>query len=146
MAKHIGARKCGKQMVICATPSVNKTPIGNSTPPIPYPVQCTLSTSNEVSGNVFFNANEAFTLSSDSNYVIGDAAGSVGGTSSGTVSQKAEPIDSSKSVYVNKRQVVRCGDKFYMNNKNTTGTLVCSPPIVAPHITDSGKLACEDAS
>ena len=74
--------------------------------------------------------------------MTGDAAGSVGGIRSGTVSQKAEPIDSSKSVYVNGRHVVRCGDKFYMNDENTMGTLVCSPPIVAPHITDSGKLAC----
>ena len=142
MAKQIGARKCGKQQVICISPSVNLTQIGNSVVPIPYPVQYTLSTSNYTSKNVFFNDNEAFTLECDSNKVKGDAAGKKKGIKSHTVSDKSEPIDSSKSVYVNGKQVVRCGDKFYMNSKNTTGTLICSPPITAPNITDSGKLEC----
>ena len=146
MAKQIGARKCGKQQVICISPSVNLTQIGNSVVPIPYPVQYTLSSSNHTSKNVFFNDNEAFTLECDSNKVKGDAAGKKKGIKSHTVSDKSEPIDSSKSVYVNGKQVVRCGDKFYMNSKNTTGTLVCSPPIIAPNITDSGKLECGGAS
>lgn len=143
MAKQIGARKCGKQMVICTSPSVNKTPVGNSTPPLPYPVQCTLSPSNATSANVFFNSNEAFTMNSDSNYVVGDAAGCIGGKSSGTVSKQAEPIEHSSSVYINKKKVVRCGDAFYMNAKNTKGSLTCSPPAIVPNITDNGKIECE---
>lgn len=136
----IGARKCGQQTVICSSPSVNKTPIGNSTPPIPYPVQCTLSDSNAVSSNVFFNDNEAFTMGSDTNYVVGDAAGSVGGDSSGTTSKEAEPVKHSRTVQVNKKKVIRCGDTFDMNAKNTQGTLTCSPPPSASAISDEGKV------
>jgi len=141
MAKQIGARKCGKQQVICMAPSVNLTKVGKPIVPIPYPVQYTLDTSNHTSKDVFFNSNEAFTLECDSNKVKGDAVGKKKGIKSRTVSDKSEPIDSSKSVYVNGKQVVRCGDKFYMNNKNTTGTLVCSPATTSANIKDNGKIA-----
>jgi len=140
----IGARKCGQQMVICSSPSVNKTPVGNNTPPLPYPVQCTLDSSNDVSSNVFFNENEAFTLGSNTNYVVGDAAGSIGGNSSGTTSREAEPIKHSKTVRVNKKEVIRCGDTFDMNAKNTRGTLTCSPPSKATPITDEGKVEAQE--
>jgi YD repeat-containing protein len=141
MAKQIGARKCSKQQVICKSPSVNWTRIGKDTVPIPYSVQCHLAKSNEVSGDVFFNSNEAFTLSSDTNYVKGDARGSKKGIKSGTVSAEAEPIEHSSSVRCNCRWVVRCGDLFYMNAKNTVGNLTCSPAVSKPHITDSGKIS-----
>lgn len=140
----IGARKCAQQTVVCSSPSVNKTPMGNATPPIPYPVQCTLSSANAVSSNVFFNGNEVFTMGSDTNHVVGDAAGSVGGDSSGTTSKEAEPINHSKTVMVNKKEVIRCGDTFDMNAKNTKGTLTCSPPPKAPPITDEGKIETEE--
>jgi len=140
----IGARKCGQQTVICSSPSVNKTPVGNNTPPLPYPVQCTLDSSNDVSSNVFFNENEAFTLGSDTNYVVGDAAGSIGGNSSSTTSREAEPIKHSKTVRVNKKEVIRCGDTFDMNAKNTRGTLTCSPPSKATPITDEGKVEAQE--
>ena len=141
MAKQLGARKCGKQKVICLAPSVNKT--GSHRIPIPYPVNYDLNNSNSTSGDVFFNSNEAFTMDSNSNKVTGDEVGSKKGVKSNTVSDKSEPIDSSSSVRVNGEWVVRCADKFYMNSKNTMGTLTCSPPPFAPAITDKGKIEYE---
>ena len=142
MAKQTGARKCGKQTVVHMAPSVNWTKVGKHTVPIPYPVSYDLAQSREVSGNVNFNSNEAFTMGSDSNKVKGDGKGRKKGVKSGTVSAQAEPIEHSSSVRINCKQVVRCGDMFYMNAKNTIGSLTCSPPVSAPSITDSGKVEC----
>jgi len=138
MAKQLGARKCSKQQVICLAPSVNKT--GPYKIPIPYPVVYKLNNSNSTSTNVFFNSDEAFTIKSDSNKVTGDEPGTEKGIKSNTVSDKSEPIDSSPSVKVNGKKVIRCADKFYMNSKNTMGTLICSPPPFAPAIKDNGKI------
>lgn len=142
----VGARECGEQIVICSSKSVNKTIVGNSVVPVPYPVQCTLSHSNRISRDVYFNGHKAFIMQSDTSYVSGDRAGSRGGVKSGTVSKEAEPIEHSHSVNINCRKAVRCGDKFYMNAKNTTGYLTCSSAMEAPHINDKGKLECKRGS
>ncbi len=146
MAKQVGARQCGKQQVIHKCYCVNWTRIGKHTVPVPYAVQCTLSQSKVVSGDVFFNSNKAFTLSSDTNYVKGDTKGSKKGIKSNTVGAEAEPIEHSSSVRCNCHWVVRCGDLFHMNAKNTIGNLTCSPAVSKPHITDSGKITCEGES
>ncbi len=138
MAKQLGARKCGKQQVIFLAPSVNLT--GPYKVPIPYPVQYTLNSSNKTSKDVFLNGNEAFTMDCDSDKVTGDEVGTEKGIKSMTVSSKSEPIKHSSSVKVNGKKVVRCSDTFYMNSKNTMGTLVCSPPPFAPAIKDNGKI------
>ena len=142
MAKQIGARKCGKQTVVHMAPSVNWTKIGKRTVPIPYPVSYDLANSRNVSKDVNFNSNEAFIMGSGSNKVKGDAKGTKKGIKSGTVSEQADPIEHSSSVRINCKQAVRCGDMFYMNNKNTIGSLTCSAPVTAPKITDSGKIEC----
>lgn len=140
MADNLGARKCAKQKVICDSPTRNKTPVGNSTPPIPYPIMQDLGSSSGVSGNVNYNGNPAFTIKSDTAKVTGDAAGVLKGVKSSTVSDIANAKDKSKSVFVNKKNAIRCDDKFFMNKKNTKGILVCSPPPSAPPITDKGKI------
>ncbi|HID15275.1 MAG TPA: DUF4150 domain-containing protein, partial [Candidatus Atribacteria bacterium] len=138
--KVIGARKDGVQIVISIAPSINYTPPAKI--PIPYPVNYTLSPSENVSPNVSYNENEAFVLGSHTTHVTGDEAGSLGGIISGTVSEKAIAIDSSRSVFVNGRNAIRCDDMFCMNNKNTVGTLNCNPAPVAPDIVDN-KIKCE---
>jgi len=139
MAMNLGARKSSLPRVIGNFPSFNWTP--GVTPPVPYPVVYELDKSENISEDVFYNGANAFMMKSDSSHVTGDEAGKNGGVISGTVSDKAEPIDHSASVFINKREAVRCGDMFYMNNKNTTGTLVCVPPAPKGAITDSGKVA-----
>ncbi len=139
MAINLGARKSNLPKVISSYPSWNWTPGCSS--PVPYPVTYELNQSENVSENVYYNGHNAFMMQSDSSHVTGDAAGKNGGVISGTVSDKAEPIEHSDSVHVNKKEAVRCGDLFYMNAKNTQGTLVCVPPPPKGAITDSGKAA-----
>jgi len=143
MAKQTGARKCGKQTVVHMVPSVNLTKVGSAIVPIPYPVSYDLANSREVSEDVNFNSDEAFIMGSDSNKVQGDSKGEEKGIKSGTVSGQADPIEHSSSVRINCKQAVRCGDMFYMNDKNTIGSLTCSVPVSAPKITDSGKIECD---
>jgi len=45
MANPIGARKHGSFKAISTAPSINKTPVGAATPPLPYPVFQDLSNS-----------------------------------------------------------------------------------------------------
>ena len=141
MADNLGARLCGKQKTIFDKPTMNKTLVGSTEPPLPYPVVEPLSSSDGCSPNVNYNGNPAFTIASDTTKVTGDAAGALKGVSSSTVSAKATAIDKSSSVFVNGKNVVRCNDKFNMNKKNTQGTLVCAPPPSASPITDEGKIA-----
>jgi hypothetical protein len=103
-------------------------------------VQYDLAGALVVSASVKFNGNGAFTMASNSGKVTGDEAGTAKGVSSGTVSAMAEPIEHSPSVKINGEYIVRCGDKFYMNSKNTTGSLTCSAPGSAPPITDDGQI------
>lgn len=137
MAINLGARKSDLPKVISSYPSWNWTP--GCSNPVPYPMTYELSKSENVSGDVFYNGANAFMVKSDSSMVTGDEAGKNGGVISGTVSDKAEPIDHFSSVFVNGKEAVRCGDLFYMNSKNTQGMLVCVPPPPKGAITDSGK-------
>jgi len=141
MADNLGGRKCGKQKVICNSPTRNKTPVGNAQPPLPYPIMVALDASAGCSPNVNYNGKPAFTIKSDTTKVIGDAAGVLKGVSSSTVSDIAKAKDKSKSVFVNGNNTIRCDDVYFMNKKNTKGKLVCSPPPSAPPITDEGKIS-----
>jgi hypothetical protein len=137
MAINLGARKSTLPKLVFSYPSWNWTP-GRSKP-VPYPVTYDLNVSVDVSDNVFYNKHNAFMKASHSANVIGDEAGKKGGVLSDTVSAEAEAIIYSESVKVNGRQAVRCGDLFYMNSKNTQGTLICVLPPLKGAITDSGK-------
>lgn len=137
MALNIGARRSSLPKVISNYPSWNWTPGCSS--PVPYPVTYDLKESVNISPDVYYNGDNAFIMKSDSNKVRGDEAGKNGGVLSGTTSAEAEPIEHSDSVFVNGSQTIRCGDLFWMNHKNTQGTLVCAPPPPKGAITDSGK-------
>lgn len=52
MAKNFGARKNSKYKVVSSSPSVNKTPRGDSTPDVPYDVQQDWSVANAVLSSV----------------------------------------------------------------------------------------------
>ena len=139
MADNIGARQASFPKVIYAYPSWNWR--RRCSRPIPYPVTYDLSKSANISGDVRFNSDWAFMMQSHSSGVTGDEAGNRGGVLSGTTSAEAEPIGHSRSVNINCRKAVRCGDRFYMNHKNTRGTLVCAPPPPKGDITDTGKIS-----
>ncbi len=141
------ARQNGRQKVICLCPSINKTQIGNVVVPIPYPVQQSLAKAKKVSRNVCFNRDQAFTSASHTRKVTGDAPGRLKGIISNTTSAQAAPKQHSRNIRINKKWLVRCGDRFTMNKNNTQGTLVYSPPPAGPAISDDGRIeAADDAT
>lgn len=121
----IGARKNGGFRAVSTAPSINKTPMGGSTPPVPYPVSQDLSSSVGTVRNVRFNGDPAYVLDQSSqSSCVGDAAGSAGGVKSGTVGGEVKPTKGSRTVRAGGKPVVRVGDTCTLNNGNCPGVYV----------------------
>jgi hypothetical protein len=121
-----GARKSPHMYVVSTTPDVCKTPMGNSTPPVPYQIVGNLNDSASISPNVRFADKLAYLHDkSKITKVTGDEAGTAGGVKSGTNISTCESVESCKTFRVNGKQVVAHDDKFKMNNGNTFGKAVC---------------------
>lgn len=128
MARYEGARKTGQAIVVCTSPDVCRTPMGDSTPPVPYQITANFSDSASVSPNVRFGGDPVFILDqSIITRVTGDEPGTAGGVRSGTNVNIVEPVEASKTVRVNKKRVVRHNDACKMNNGNTMGRVVYQP-------------------
>lgn len=118
MADNDIARQQDAWLVISLVPDVCKTPIGPSTPPIPYPVVAKLETAVGSVPTVRANGHPVVVLNqSVIPTTIGDEAGAAKGIKSDTVAGKCYPKEHSKSVKVNKKPILRHGDKFWMNGK-----------------------------
>ncbi len=118
MADEYTARKQGQWLVVSMAPDVCKTPMGSSTPPIPYPVTAQLKTATDATASVCVNKHPVVVFDmSLTPTTIGDTAGAAMGIESGTVGGKCYPKDHSDSVYAEKKRIVRHGDQFYMNGK-----------------------------
>lgn len=116
MADDFMARKSEQWMIISIVPDVCKTPVGSSTPPVPYPVVAYLSAAKHMSPNVRLNGEEAVIL--DHSYVattLGAQAGMAKGIKSGTVGGKCYFDEHSQSVRVNKKRIIRHNDLAWMN-------------------------------
>jgi hypothetical protein len=136
MARRLGARKDGKFKAVSTAPSINKTPVGSSTPPLPYPVVQDLSGSVGTVPNVRFNGDPVYVLDQSTQPSCkGDAAGVLKGVRSGTVSGEVTPVKGSSSVRVGKKPVIRVGDPCTMNGGNCPGIYVTQP---APGATIDG--------
>ncbi|WP_076938553.1 DUF4150 domain-containing protein [Burkholderia pseudomallei] len=116
MADNVMARQDGQWIIISMMPDVCRTPMGSSTPPVPYPVTASLGSSQITSSTVRANGNPVVRY--DSTFVpetVGDAAGTANGVVSGTVGGKCWPKERSNSVRADGKLVVRHGDQFWMN-------------------------------
>jgi len=128
MASRLGARKDGKFKAVSTAPSINKTPVGSSTPPLPYPVVQDLSSSVGTVSTVRFNGDPAYVLDQSTQpHCTGDAAGSLKGVKSGTVSGEVTPVKGASSVRVGKKPIIRVGDPCTMNGGNCPGIYVTEP-------------------
>ena len=126
MAK-IGARKHGKFKAVSTAPTINKTPVGSSTPPLPYPVTHDLDNSVGVVPTVRLNNRPAYVLNQTTQpNCKGDAPGSCKGVKSGTVSGEVKPVKGSSTVRVGKKPIIRQGDPCTMNGGNCPGVYVTS--------------------
>jgi len=101
---NIGARKSSTLKAISTAPSINKTPVGSSTPPLPYPVSQDLGDSVGTVTGVRFNGDPAYVLDQTTQpSCVGDAVGSakgVMGVKSATVSGEVKPVNRSSTVRV----------------------------------------------
>ncbi len=116
MAENVGSRKEDGYKAVCTLPDVCKTPMGSSTPPVPYQVVSEMNIAKGVSGDVKFNDNRAH---KDDKTVMpvtkGDEPGTAKGIKSGTVGEQAWNVEHSSNVNVNGQKVVRVDDKVEMN-------------------------------
>lgn len=111
-----GARKNSVFMAVSLAPDVCKTPMGPSMVPVPYPIIGDLADSVAVSHSVTFNNDPVF-LMSDSvvSKVKGNEPGTGGGMKSGINRGKVRATESSGSVWIENKLVVRHGDECEMN-------------------------------
>lgn len=124
----IASRQDGTFKAVSSTPDVCKTPMGSSTPPVPYQVISDLSGSSGIVPSVRFNGRPAYVL--DQSVVptcTGDEAGSADGVRSGTVGGETRPTKGSTTVRAGGHPVIRDGDPCTMNSGNCTGTYVTAP-------------------
>ncbi|VWC18533.1 PF13665 domain protein [Burkholderia aenigmatica] len=124
----IASRQDGSFKAVSSTPDVCKTPMGSSTPPVPYQVVSDLSGSSGIVPSVRFNGKPAYVL--DQSVVptcTGDEAGSADGVGSGTVGGETKPTKGSTTVRAGGHPVIRDGDPCTMNSGNCTGTYVTAP-------------------
>ena len=123
----IGARKQASFMAISTAPSINKTPIGPSMVPVPYPTVQDLTNSTSTAKTVNFNGSPAYLLDCSSQPSCkGDAPGTGKGVRSGTVSGEVKPAGGSSSVRIEGKKVVREGDACTMNGGNNSGVYITS--------------------
>jgi uncharacterized protein DUF4150 len=108
---------------ICSAPDVCKTPMGNSTPPIPYGVVSQAADASGYTKTVFIDGNPTATESSVHTQCSGDAPGSAKGTGSGTTGDKTHFTSYSFDVKCEGEGVVRHLDTTTMNNRNTAGSV-----------------------
>lgn len=121
----IGARKCDSFKAISTAPSFNKTPVGNSIPPLPYPTIQDLSNSVTTADTVKFNTYPAYVLNQTSQPACkGDDAGTAKGVKSGTVNGQVKPTAASTTFRAEKKYVLRAGDPNTMNGGNNPGVYV----------------------
>jgi len=124
----IGARKEGTFKAISTAPSINKTPLGPSMVSIPYPTVQDLSSSVNAARSVKFNGAPAYLLDATTQpRCTGDEQGTGKGVKSGTVSGEVKPVSGSRTVHIERKQVVREGDACTMNGGNNPGIYVTTP-------------------
>lgn len=116
MAKDLMARQQTGWLLMCTRPDWCKTPMGSSTPPVPYVVHARLESSQDVARSVRSNGHPVLVLNeSVVPMTLGDQAGVAKGVSSSTTGGKCYPAQASGTVRAEKHQLVRHGDEFEMN-------------------------------
>jgi hypothetical protein len=121
VAENVISRKEDQWKAVCTVPDVCKTPMGGSTPPVPYQVTAEMNIAKGVSGDV--HANDHMVHKDDKTIMPkteGDEPGTAKGVKSGTVGEQAWNVEKSSNVNVNGEEVVRKDDKVEMNGPKLT--------------------------
>jgi uncharacterized Zn-binding protein involved in type VI secretion len=118
MANEKATFRDGELVITNLSPDVCLTPLGRNVVPVPYPISHTMAAAKQCSPNVFINGRPAFLHNeSFADGAKGDEPGVKGGVVTGVVGRVSHSIQHSASVLVNGKQLVRTGDRVWMNQK-----------------------------
>lgn len=106
---------------VSTAPDVCKTPIGSSTPPIPYVVTSQVAKLQKGSSSVLISGQPTALAGSNHSQCLGDQPGTAKGLISGSTGDKTEFVSYSFDVKVEGEGVVRHLDATTMNKANTVG-------------------------
>lgn len=135
-----GLRKDGGFKAVSTAPTINKTPVGSSMVPLPYPLVADLSNAVQTVSSVRLNNQPAYVLSQTVQPSCkGDAPGVGKGIRSSTVSGEVKPTKASQHVRVGGKPILRVGDPCTMNGGNTAGIYVAVPAMAAVVAATSGQ-------
>ena len=117
------ARKAGQNgIVMCMAPDVCKTQVGPATVPIPYMIISKLDWAIRTDTSVKFTDQEAFTMNSRLDKVVGDEPGALGGVVSGVNRGMCKPQSNHTSVTVGGYELVQNVNFYQMNCSGPDGT------------------------
>ncbi len=116
--------KSGRFYCVSLSPDICKTPVGASTPPLPYNIIGEFSEARNASPNVKSHS-EPVILHQRSTIptVKGDAPGKAGGIKSGTVGKQVDTKVASTIHRANGARLVQVGREVWMNAHNTLGKI-----------------------
>jgi len=116
--------KSARFYCVSLTPDICKTPVGSSTPPLPYAIVGEFSGAQNASPNVKSHS-EPVILHQRSTIpsVSGDAPGKAGGIKSGTVGKQVDTKVASPIHHANGADLVQVGREVWMNARNTVGKI-----------------------
>jgi len=116
-ARHSGS---GAQ-IMCLAPDVCKTPVGNSVVPIPYMITSQLSWAQRTASSVKMTDQEAFTMNSRTDKVVGGEPGTLGGVKSGVNRGWCRPQSKKVSVFVEGYELIENDNLYEMNCSGPEG-------------------------
>lgn len=130
---------------VSLTPDICKTPVGSSTPPLPYTITGEFSAAQNASPNVKSHS-EPVILHQRSTIpsVTGDAPGRAGGIKSGTVGKQVDTKVASPIHHANGADLVQVGREVWMNARNTVGKIYERGGEMAKPMLSSISVAVDD--
>lgn len=116
MSRQVAARKQGGWLVVSTLPDVCRTPMGSSTPPVPYGVIAKLDGCVSEVPNVRANGHPVVVFDqTEIPSTLGNEPGKAKGVKSETVQGRCWPLGHSPTVRAGKHFIVRHDDEFGMN-------------------------------
>lgn len=119
---HSAARNTKKtNTIICLSPDVCLTPMGNSMVPVPYMIVSKLDWSTRTRAHVTFGGEQAFTMDSRTTKVSGNEPGTGGGVGSGVNVGWCRPQSNKTNFFVDGHQVLQDDCVYEMNCSGADG-------------------------
>lgn len=116
-------------VIVCLSPCVCLTPAGGRDVKVPYMIASKLAWSERTLAKVTFAGDEAFTMNSRTQRVVGNEAGKSGGVASGVSEGWCRPQSNKTNFFIKSHEVIRHDSVFEMNcdgpdgRGNTVGKL-----------------------